>query len=101
MSNDRETPPELDEHILGVLQVQHNAMQRGALTVWTIYDKPNDYPHGTMARRHEVNGEGLVYPTDHMLFGALEELREIFDGAGLVKIVRVRQDDPKIIESWV
>jgi hypothetical protein len=101
MSNDRETQPELDEHVLGVIQVQYNAAQRGALTVWTIYDRPSDYPHGTMARRHEVNRDGLVYPTDHILVGELERLREIFDGAGLVKIERQGKDDPPIVETWL
>jgi hypothetical protein len=83
--------------VIDILQAQEKAAQRGALTIWTIYDKPTDYPHGIVARRHEVPGG----PTNDMLIAELEFLRECFRAAGLVLVPRAPNDDDKIIETWI
>jgi hypothetical protein len=80
-----------------VLMVNANAAKRGVLCIWTIYDRPTDYPHGHIARRHEAPGG----PTDHMLTGELEELRDVMRGAGLVCVCRQEGDEPPIVESWI
>jgi hypothetical protein len=83
--------------VIEITQAQTEAAQRGALTLWTIYDKPTDYPHGVIARRHEVPGG----PTNHMIIADLEFLRRVFHIAGLVCVARADEDDVKIVESWL
>lgn len=90
-------PAAIEDHALCVLMTQASAAKRGALTIWTIYDRPADYPHGYIARRHEAPGG----PTDHTLIGDLDGLREIFLAAGFTNIRRQPDDEPPIVESWV
>jgi hypothetical protein len=89
------------EQVRTVLQLQHNAAQRGALMVWTMYDHPKDYPDGFIARRFEVNMHGDVAPTDHTMMGEVDDLQEIFRTAGLVRVSRQDDDDPVIVETWI
>jgi hypothetical protein len=90
----------MEDAAYGVLMVQSNAIKRGNLTIWTIYDRPTDYPHGHIARRFEVGG-GETIATDHSLIGDLEELREVFRRAGLTNICRQEGDQPQVVESWI
>jgi hypothetical protein len=80
-----------------ILMVQTSAARKGRLTLWTIYDRPTDYPYGVIARRHEVPGG----PTDHMLMGDIDFLREAFRDAGLHCLPRQENDDAKIVETWI
>jgi hypothetical protein len=88
--------PEKDD----ALMVQRNAAKRGNLNIWTIFDKPRDYPHGHIARRFEI-GSGQTIATDDSLVGELEELRQVFWQAGLMKLSRSEGDEPQVVESWV
>jgi hypothetical protein len=90
----------LDNQAMNVLMLQANAEKRGNLNIWTIYDKPTDYPHGFCARRHEVSKHGPL-ATDHLLMGELSDLRLIFLRAGLHCLNRQEEDEPQIVESWV
>jgi hypothetical protein len=87
----------VSEQVVNILRMQDNAAQQGKLTLWTIYDHPKDYPHGICARRHEAPGG----PTEHMLIGELEQLRDAFRAAGLVCVCRSPNDDVKIVETWI
>jgi|HubBroStandDraft_2_1064218.scaffolds.fasta_scaffold38594_6 hypothetical protein len=87
----------LEESVTFVLKMTDNAARQGALSLWTIYNKPVDYPHGIIARRHLIPGG----PTECMLIAPLEDLREIFHAAGLVCVVRSDNDDVKIVETWI
>ena len=87
----------LDESVTFVLTMTDNAARQGALNLWTIYDRPKDYPHGIIARRHLMPGG----PTECMLVAPLEDLREIFGAAGLVCVARSDNDDVKILETWI
>lgn len=80
-----------------LIKVQHIAVGLGRLTIWVIYDKPKDYPHGIIARLHEVPGG----PTPCELYGELEDLRERFREAGFTVIPRSRDDELQIVESWL
>jgi hypothetical protein len=90
-----------DDIAASVLMAQADAAKRGALVIWTIYDRPKDHPYGFIARRFEVGGGGGITATDHALITDLEGLREIFAKAGLVNICRQEGDEPQIVESWV
>lgn len=85
--------------ISGVIWSQLEASQRGKLSMWTVFDRPRDHPSGFIARRFET-GSDVKTPTEDMLTGELEHLREVFERAGLVKIMRSEGDEPQIVESW-
>jgi hypothetical protein len=86
--------------VASVITAQMEASARGALTIWTIYDRPKDHPHGFIARRFEV-GRGTSTATDHTLAGDLDDIREILAQAGLTNIRRQDGDEPQIVESWI
>lgn len=87
----------VEDVVAMILRAQTNAAQRGALTMWTIYDRPTDHPHGIIARRHETPGG----PTENRLIADLDFLRECFRSAGLVYVDRQKGDDEKIVETWI
>jgi hypothetical protein len=72
------------------------AMKRGVLPMWTIYEKPLDHPEGFIARRFESN-----MPTLDTLTGELDAIRATFERAGLFKLPRSDDDEPQIVETWV
>ena len=80
-----------------LLTIQSNAARNGKLTMWTICDRPTDYPHGIIARLHEVPGG----PTQCSIIGELEDLRERFRQAGMHPITRSEGDELQIIETWI
>jgi hypothetical protein len=85
----------IDDPAFKVLMANADAMKRGVLAMWTIYEKPLDHPDGFIARRFE-NG-----PTMDTITGALEEIRDIFARAGLFKLTRSDGDEPQIVETWI
>lgn len=89
-----------DDIVWTILKLQDNAAKRGALGLWTVYDRPKDYPHGICARRHEVTA-GRSKPTEHILIGELKQLQGYFRAAGLHRLPRDEKDDVKIVETWV
>jgi hypothetical protein len=82
-----------------VIMSQADAIKRGALTMWTIYDSPSDHPEGFIARRFEIDGE--IRPTDDVIVGELEDIRSIFCKSGLMKLSRQDGDQRQVVESWV
>jgi hypothetical protein len=79
-----------------IVKSQWEASQRGQLTIWTIYDRPE----GFIARRFAVTALGPVATAD-TLNGKLEDIRQTFWKAGLMKLSRQESDEPQIVESWV
>lgn len=90
----------IEDHAQCVLMTQASAAKRGALTIWTIYDRPKDFPDGFIARRFEV-ASGEPVATKDTVTGKLEDIRQAFWKAGLLKLSRQQGDEPQIIESWV
>ena len=83
-----------------VLMANADAIKRGLLSVWTIYDRPRDHPEGFIARRFEVAAGGPIATRDTVT-GKLEDIRQAFWKAGLMKLTRQTEDEPQIVESWV
>ena len=83
-----------------VLMANAAAMKRGLLPLWTIYEKPLDQTDGFIARRFE-SGNGSHGPTEDTVTGALEDIRDLFRRAGLIKLDRAPEDEPQIVETWV
>jgi hypothetical protein len=76
-------------------------MTGGVLSIWTIYDRPTDYPNGYIARRHEVLASGPLATDDTVKADDLYTLRKHLLQAGLTRINRSPDDDAKIVESWL
>jgi hypothetical protein len=69
-------------------------------TVWTVYDRPNDYPETFVARQYVIR-ETYAEPVGDTVIGPLDALRARFERAGLVNICRQDGDEPQIVESWI
>lgn len=82
--------------ISGLIWSQLEASQRGKMTKWTVCDDPR----GFTARRFEI-GRGVTTPTEDTLMGELEHLRETFERAGFVRIMRDEGDEAQIVETWI
>jgi hypothetical protein len=71
------------------------------LTLWTVYEKPKDCPHGYVVREWYVEaGEGEPTPGPLNVFNTLAEARaHVPDGR--VRMPREETDDPCILETWL
>jgi hypothetical protein len=75
--------------------------EREALTMWTIYDHPADFPGRFVARRWAVFGHKTMAFDDTMTAMRLDDLRKQFVRMGLVCLARDANDDPVIVETWI
>lgn len=87
--------------IHAVMKMQHDASQRGVLSMWTIYDHPLDYPDVFIARRWEAGAVGVQHTTDTIVSHDVKILRDVFIHAGLTKVMRHESDDLNIMEVWL
>lgn len=79
-------------------------MQDNLLEMFTIYERPLDYPTEYVCRRQRC-GPNVVY-TDQDLFvraPTLEACRQLLHRkrAGLARIPRHPGDEPQIVEVWL
>lgn len=72
-----------------------------ALTMWTVYDHPSDWPDWYVARKSEVHKEGMTVFNHVIMERDLERLRSTLTGFGLTCISRSHSDDPVILEVWL
>ena len=73
------------------------------ISVYTIFDKPTDFPDDFVCRRFESLGEPepRVIPCEVVGTGkTLEEVRKCVP-AGLHRLDRTPGDDPNIVETWI
>ena len=67
-----------------------------ALDIWTVYEKPSDYPTKYVARLFQNDK-----PTINAVFAdTLDGVRKKIP-PGLYCMPRDPKDDPKIMESWL
>lgn len=72
-----------------------------SLPMWTIYERPLDYPAGYVVRRWHVLPEGQMQADLAAQYaGTLEEARATIP-PGLVRLGRAPADDPSILEVWL
>jgi hypothetical protein len=72
-------------------------MTQGRLQIWTVYEKPKDFPHCFVARMFE----GDEATDEIMVCSDLEPIRQELAKRGLVCLPRDENDDPVIVESWL
>jgi hypothetical protein len=83
-----------------IAKASWDSAQRGELSMWTVYDRPPDYPDAFVARRFEIGTEPV--PTDDVILASeLEQLRRAFRRAGLTLISRSDGDEQQIVETWL
>ena len=67
------------------------------LKMWTIYERPTDYPNNFVARQWVLDK-----PTENIIMGPdIETLRGYFLEMGLTCVVRSPQDESQIVETWL
>ena len=71
------------------------------LRVWTVYDHPKDYPDRYVARLFEVDGNGPHATGIITTSETLEDLQDELEALGLVRLMRLPEDDPVILETWL
>jgi hypothetical protein len=72
----------MTDEIYQIIVVQAEAAKRGVHTIWTVYEKPRDYPTGWIANMHEADG-AVVKPTGYVIKAVeLEPIREKLARAG-------------------
>jgi hypothetical protein len=68
--------------------------------MWTVYEKPSDYPHCFVARKFLVDGE--ITPTDEIIVSRdLAPIQRQLERGGFVRLARDLYDEPQIVEVWV
>lgn len=73
-----------------------------ALYLWTVYDKPLDYPGKFVARQWVVRrGEPEPLPTGQLIVApTLDVVRRMLP-PGLYRLDRSEGDEPHIVETWM
>ena len=66
------------------------------LELWTVYDSPIDLPGRFVARKWLLDRPTVELLQDKTLDGLRKKLPH-----GLIRMERLPQDDPKIVETWV
>lgn len=69
----------------------------GRLQIWTVYEKPKDFPNCFVARRFD----GDEATADILVCAGLEPIREELARRGLVCLPRDESDEPHIVECWM
>jgi hypothetical protein len=68
--------------------------------MWTVYERPNDFPQGYVARRWVIAG-GKATPTQTAFTAStLDEIRRNF-APWFTCLPREPSDDPVIVETWL
>jgi hypothetical protein len=72
------------------------------LGIWTVFDRPSDYPDKYVARRFDVDANGPRATESIIIMDDLDKLREMLAfEMRLTCLDRLPQDDPKIVEVWL
>ncbi|WP_034256828.1 hypothetical protein [Adhaeribacter aquaticus] len=82
--------------------MQRQPSQEG-LVLYTIYEKPSDFPEYYVCRKHIVLDDGTTSPQMKVLYKtkSVENIRATLQDMGLTCVGRQENDDPVILESWI
>lgn len=80
--------------------LENEPAERSVMSMWTVYERPSDFPHHFVARRFEIDGHDLRPTNDTLHALTLDGLREKAP-PGLSNIPRSPHDDPCIVECWL
>ena len=71
------------------------------LTMFTVYERPTDYPNAYVVRRFEIRPGG---PEAGRLLGVvdtLEQARALIPASADARLPRAADDPPQVVETWV
>lgn len=72
-----------------------------SIMVWTVYNKPSDYPDNVVARLWLFRDGGVVQPTHALIVGdTLDAVRRRIPST-FTRVERFDDDDPTIVEAWI
>lgn len=74
------------------------------MNIFTVYDKPTDFPEEFVVRRFEVDSSSslLGEPKEVVLKSKdVTEIRKHLSELGLFRLNRHAKDDPNIVETWI
>ena len=72
------------------------------LRIWTVYERPKDYPDSYVARLFEVDADGSRPTESIIICERLEQLQDMLEfEMHLTKLMRHPEDDPVIVETWL
>ena len=72
------------------------------LDMWTVYERPSDYPDSYVARRFEVHRDGVRATGSIVISDDLENLRNLLEEMGLSgPLTRSEEDESRIVETWL
>lgn len=76
---------------------------RMASVIVTVYDHPQDFLHGYVARAHIIAHDGKAAYASQMIYIGRETIEEVRAAIppDMVKMVRHPQDDPAILETYI
>lgn len=75
-------------------------MSTSDLFIWTIYNRPLDYPDKIVARKFIIRPRGAVASDEMFVADSITEVRALLP-RGLVSLGRQDTDDPVIVESLI
>jgi hypothetical protein len=71
------------------------------LTIWTVYDRPRDFPAHVVVRRRHITAGCDRPSTAALLFPTLAEARAHLAAKQLIRLDRDPADDPAVVEIWI
>ena len=83
--------------------INNGRRSRMASVIVTVYDHPQDFPHGYVARAHIIAHGGKAAYVSPMIYVGRETLDEVRAAIppDMVKMIRHPQDDPAILETYI
>jgi exosome complex RNA-binding protein Csl4 len=74
---------------------------RESFSIWTVYEKPTDYPEEFIARRSEIRPGEVVHTDDIIRAEFLATIRRDMQERGLYRMPRHDTDEAQIVECWI
>lgn len=74
--------------------------QSNVLPMWTVYEMPADLPNEFVARKWLAVGGELQATSELVRGDSLDAVRDRLP-AGLYRLPRNPEDDPRIVETWL
>lgn len=76
-------------------------MKRESLDIWTVYERPSDFPDMYVARRFEITAGKAEPTTEFIAAKLLAPVRRAMQERGLYRLDRNPNDEPQVVECWL
>lgn len=93
-----EATTDIDEVVERAHAAHAWALEQGGLPVFTVFDRPDDFPDWVVVRLFLGDGRPTTF---HFLAAELAKARRVLEGLGLTRMERSPHDSAYIVESWL